>query len=83
MDFVVFYFLLFGFCFVVGLFFNIFIKLIIFFIAKNLIITYKLNTIESFYYKEKDYATILVFFLFLSQFLKNSKGRKKKYKLTN
>jgi len=78
MDFVVFDFLLFGFCFVVDLFFYIFVKLIIFFITKNLVITYKLNTIESFYYKEKDYAIILVLFLFLSQFWKNNKGRDKK-----
>jgi len=36
-------------------------KLRIFFISKNLIIIFKLSTIESFYYRKKDFATILVF----------------------
>ncbi len=30
------------------------------FITKNLVITYKLNTIEIFYYKERDFTIILV-----------------------
>jgi hypothetical protein len=32
----------------------------------NLVITYKLNTIEKIYYKDKDYTTILVFFVFVT-----------------
>ncbi len=42
-----------GFCFVVGSFFYIFVKLIKFFIIKNLVITFKLSTIKSFYHKER------------------------------
>jgi hypothetical protein len=66
MGFVFFAFLMFGFCFVVGFFFNGFVKFINFFITKNLVITYKSSTIESFYYKERDHTTILGFFLVLS-----------------
>jgi hypothetical protein len=33
-----------------------------FFISKNLVIIFKLSIIESFYYTQKDFATILVFF---------------------
>jgi hypothetical protein len=62
MGFVFFAFLLFGFCFVVGLFFLHFHKVLKKFITKIIIIIYKLNTLESFYYKEKDFTTILVFF---------------------
>jgi hypothetical protein len=58
---VFFTFLLFGFCFIAGLFFYASIKLKIIFITKNLVIIYKLNIIEKFYYKERDFATILVF----------------------
>ncbi len=47
-----------------GSFFNAFIKLRNFFIIKNLIIIYKLNTIEYFYYKEKNFTIILVFITF-------------------
>ncbi len=32
-----------------------------FFISKNLVIIFKLNTIKNFYYIQKDFATILVF----------------------
>jgi hypothetical protein len=42
-------------------FFNTFIELIKFYICKNLVIIFKLSTIEIFYYKERDFATILVF----------------------
>jgi hypothetical protein len=31
------------------------------FITKNLVLIFKLNTIEIFYYKDKDFAIILVF----------------------
>jgi hypothetical protein len=54
-------FLLFGSCLVVGPFLYAFIKLRKFFITKNLTITYKLITIKSFYFKEKNLVTILVF----------------------
>jgi len=43
----------FGFCFVVSPFFYIFVKPTKFFIIKNLVITYKLSTIESFYHKKR------------------------------
>jgi hypothetical protein len=49
-----------GFCFVVG-FFLILLSSLKKFISKNLVIIFKLNTIESFYYKERDFAIILVF----------------------
>jgi hypothetical protein len=58
---VFFAFLLFGFCFMVGPFFYTFVKPRKKFISKNLIIIFKLRTIESFYYTQKDFATILVF----------------------
>jgi hypothetical protein len=51
------------FCFVVGLFLYTFIKFRKFFITKNLVFIFKLSTIESFYYKERDFATILGFFI--------------------
>jgi len=44
-------FVLFGFCFVVGLSFMFLSSLKSFFVTKNLVITYKLSTIQSFYYK--------------------------------
>ncbi len=47
---VFFAFLLFGFCFMVGPFFYTFIKPRKFFISKNLVIIFKLSTIESLYY---------------------------------
>jgi hypothetical protein len=46
---------------VVGLFFYAFIKFLKKIITKNLVITYKLSTIESFYYKEKNFIITLVF----------------------
>jgi hypothetical protein len=54
------------FCGVSFFFFNVFIKLRNFFITKNLVIIYKLNIIESFYYKERNFITILVFFVFVT-----------------
>jgi hypothetical protein len=51
------------FCFVVGLFFNAFVKLRKFFITKNLVLIFKLSTIKSFYYRKKDFAAILGFLL--------------------
>ncbi len=45
-------------------FFTFSSSLIFFLITKILVITYKLNTIESFYYKEIDFATFLFFFFF-------------------
>ncbi len=56
-------FLLSEFCFVVGLFFNAFVKLRKFFITKNLVLIFKLSTIKSFYYRKKDFAAILGFLL--------------------
>jgi len=46
------------------LYFYAFIKLRNFFISKNLIIIFKLSTIENFYYIEKDFDIILVFLSF-------------------
>ncbi len=53
-------------CFVVGPLFFLYlsIKLKKFFITKNLVITYKLNTTEAFYHKVRDFVTILIFFSF-------------------
>jgi hypothetical protein len=51
MSFVLFAFLLFGFCFVVSPFLYVFVKFIKYFIIKNLVIAYKLSTINFFYYK--------------------------------
>ncbi len=62
-------------------FFNVFIKPIKFFIAKNLVITYKLSTIEGFYYKERDFAIILVFFGFYHNPGEIAKKEKKKRKV--
>jgi hypothetical protein len=45
----------------VGPFFYACVKLKKFFITKNLVFIFKLSTIDIFYYKEKDFATILVF----------------------
>jgi hypothetical protein len=53
---VFFAFLLLG-CYGGSFFINAFIKFIKFFIIKNLIIIYKLCTIQSFYYKERDFVT--------------------------
>jgi hypothetical protein len=44
-----------------GSFFYTFINLRKFHISKNLVIIFKLSTIKSFYYIEKDFAIILVF----------------------
>jgi hypothetical protein len=52
---------LFRFCFVVGLFFNVFFKLKKFFITKNLVIIFKIITIKSFYNTYGNFAIILVF----------------------
>ncbi len=60
-----------------GSFFLHFCQAYNFFITKNLVITYKLNTIESLYYKEKDYAIILVFFCFCHSFGKITKEERK------
>jgi len=46
---------------VVGPFLYTFVKLRKFYISKNLAIIFKLNTIESFFYIDKDFTTILVF----------------------
>ncbi len=59
--FCLFAFLLFRFCFVVGLFFNVFFKLKKFFITKNLVIIFKIITIKSFYNTYGNFAIILVF----------------------
>jgi len=80
MGFVFFAFLLFGFYFVVGPFFYIFIKFLKFFITKIIVVIYKLNTLESSYYKEKDFATILGFFKFLITVLEKQQRKKNKYK---
>jgi hypothetical protein len=61
--FCLFAFLLFEFCFVVGLF-HAFVKLRKFFITKNLVLIFKLNIIESFYYRERLHHNF-GFFLFL------------------
>ncbi len=62
-----------------GLFlFNVFIKLIKFFITKNLVIIYKLSKIEIFYYKERHFATILVFLGFCHNPKKITKERRRK-----
>jgi len=52
----------FGFCFVAGHFFPfyVYVKPIKFFVTKNLVIIYKLSTIEGFYHKVNDFSTILV-----------------------
>jgi len=52
--------------FCVGSFFFlcVFFKPKCFFITKNLVITYKLSTIEGFYHKERDFAMVLVFLSF-------------------
>jgi hypothetical protein len=46
-------------------------------ITKNLIITYKISTIQSFYYKEKDFVTILVFLGFCHSLGEIAKEEKK------
>ncbi len=58
-------FLLSRFCFVVFFFFNTFVKPRKFFILKNLVIIFKLNTIEKLYYTERFYHN-LSFSWFLS-----------------
>jgi len=60
-----------------GLFFYAFVKIKFFFITKNLILIFKLNTIESFYYIKKDFATILVFLGSCHNFLKIAKEEEK------
>jgi hypothetical protein len=45
----------------VFLFFYVYVKPKKFFITKNLVITYKLSTIDDFYHKVKDFAMVLVF----------------------
>jgi hypothetical protein len=55
----------FGFCFVVGFFFlYVSVKPKKFFITKNLVITYKLSTINGFCHKVKDFSMVLGFFSF-------------------
>ncbi len=81
MGFVFCVFFLFGFCFVVGPFFNAFVKPRKFFITKNLVITYKLSTMESFYYKERNFTTILVFLGFCHSLGKITKEEKKGKKI--
>ncbi len=56
--------LLFEFCFVVGRFLHAFVKLRKFFITKNLVLIFKSNIIESFYYRERFHHN-LGFFLVL------------------
>ncbi len=65
-----------GFLFFV--FFNVFIKPIKFFITKNLVIAYKLSTIKGFYYRDIDFATILVLFGFYHSLGEITKEGKKK-----
>ncbi len=48
-----------------------------FFTTKNLVITYKLNTIEGFYHKERKFSTILVFFMVFVTILENNKTRRR------
>jgi hypothetical protein len=49
-----------------GLFFSlyIYVKSIKFFITKNVVIAYKLSTIEGFYHKVSDFALVVVFLNF-------------------
>jgi hypothetical protein len=54
-----------------------FIKPRNFFITKNLIITYKLSTIQSFYFKKRDFVTILVFLGFCHRLGKIAKEEEK------
>jgi hypothetical protein len=42
----------------------------VFFITKNLVITYKLNTIEGFYHKVNNFAMVLVLIFFFVVVLK-------------
>jgi hypothetical protein len=67
-----------GFCVFCFFFFNVFIKPKFFFITNNLVITYKLSTIEGFYYKERVFATILVFIGFCHILGKIAKEKEKK-----
>jgi hypothetical protein len=76
--------IIFGFYFVVCLFFlYIFVNPINFFITKNLVITYKLNTIKGFCHKKKYFATVLVFLNFCHNFrkIKNDKERNKNQRM--
>jgi len=57
---------------------NVFIKPSKFFIIKNWVITYKLSTIKGLYYKERDFATILVFLGFCHNLGEIAKEEKKK-----
>jgi hypothetical protein len=52
-----------------------------FFITKNLVIIYKLNTIQSLYYKEKDFVTIFVFLGFYHNPKKIAKEEEFFYKI--
>ncbi len=47
-----------------------------FFITKKLVITYKLNTIKGFYYKSRNFATILIFLDFCHSLGEITKGKK-------
>jgi len=47
-----------------------------FFITKNLIITYKLSTIEGFYHKVSNFAMGLIFLNFCHSFKEITKGKK-------
>jgi hypothetical protein len=49
-----------------------------FFITKNLVITYKLNTIKGFYYKVNDFSTVLVFLGFCHNPKKIAKEKEEK-----
>jgi hypothetical protein len=71
-------FFLFGFC--DGSFFSLCISLKPkkFFITKNLIIIYKLNTINGFYHKVNDFAMVLVFLSFCYSLKEIAKGKENK-----
>jgi hypothetical protein len=62
---------------VVGPFFDTFIKLRNFYISKNQVIICKLSTIDSFYYTEKDFASILIFFGFCHSLVEIAQGEEK------
>jgi len=44
-----------------------------FFFAKNMVITYKLNTIKGFYHKVTNFAMVLVFLFFCHNFKEMAK----------
>jgi hypothetical protein len=63
-----------------SLFSIFFVNPIKFFITKNLVITYKLSTIEGFCHKKNFFATILVFLSFCHNFTKKKNEKKMKIK---